>query len=83
MLQLMLQNVNISTMNLDDCIFKDQNHLDQKYQSRDNIGVPYGILLEDTTLDSGYLKLRNRDTTLHEFVHISRIEDYLVKLFNA
>lgn len=70
-------------MNLDDCIFKDQNQLDQKYHSRDNIGIPYGILLEDSTLDTGFLHLRNRDTTLHEQVHISRIEDYLIKIFNA
>lgn len=70
-------------MDLEECLFQEPELLALKYQNRDNIGVPYGILLEDDTLETGFLKLRNRDTTLHESIHISCIEDYLLKILNS
>lgn len=57
--------------------------LESKYLHDDSIGVPYGILLEPDSLVTGFFKLRNRDTTLLETVHISQLESYLLKIFNS
>lgn len=83
LLQLMFEKVKISTIALDQCQYKTKFDLDTKYVQDDSIGVPYSILLEPNVLETGILKLRCRDTTLHEQVHIAHIEAYLVKIFNS
>lgn len=83
LLQLIFEKAQISTMNLSECQFRSQFDLDTKCLSDDSIGVPYGILLEPNVLETGILKLRCRDTTLYEQVHISQIEEYLVQIFNS
>ena len=40
---------------------------------QDEIGTPYAVTLEDSTLTNGIVTLRNRDTTLSEFLHLSEI----------
>ena len=40
---------------------------------QDEIGTPYTVTVQDSTLTNGIVTLRNRDTTLSEFLHISEI----------
>jgi len=47
----------------------------------DRIGIPYSLIIEDETLKSGLLKLRNRDTSLEETIHITDIPNYLLNIF--
>lgn len=48
-----------------------------------SIGIPYSLVVDDNTLKTGLLELRNRDTTLSETIHISDIPSYIVKIFNS
>lgn len=83
LLQLILEKASITSLDLSKCEFKNKTDLDQTYYRDDAIGIPYSILLDARSLETGFLKLRNRDTTIHETVHISRLEAYLVKIFNS
>lgn len=47
----------------------------------DKIGVTYNLILESKSLQNGLIKLRNRDTTISEIIHISDIPNYLLKIF--
>lgn len=80
---LILEKANISIINLEKFIFTHKDDLDREYVNMDSIGVPYGITLEEETLQSGLMKLRNRDTTLCENIHISYIPHYLLKIFQS
>ncbi|XP_049817230.1 DNA polymerase subunit gamma-2, mitochondrial isoform X2 [Aethina tumida] len=51
------------------------------YQQFDQMGVPYNVVLTDSTLKDGIAFLRSRDTTLKEQVHVSDIVKYVEKLF--
>lgn len=83
LLQLILEKAGVTTLDLSKCEFKNKTDLDQTHFRHDAIGIPYSVLLDARSLETGFLKLRNRDTTIHETVHISRIEAYLVKIFNS
>lgn len=49
----------------------------------DQIGIPYDIVLEESALEHGILKLRNRNTTLSESIHLSDIPSYLIKIIKS
>lgn len=51
------------------------------YEQFDQMGVPYNVVLTDSTLKDGIAFLRSRDTTLKEQVHVSDIVKYVEKLF--
>lgn len=65
----------IATINLD-----REVSVGRKFESVDEIGVPYSVLLEESSLIAGMLKLRSRNTTLCETIHISDIPEYPLKL---
>lgn len=78
---MLLQRSNISILSSDDCHFSTNSALEQKHNEMDTIGIPYGIILDSESLSLGFMKLRNRDTTLSETIHISYLTDYLPKIF--
>lgn len=80
---MLLQRCHISILNTDDCHFPDVSALEYKYKEIDTIGVPYSILLDATSLENGFIKLRNRDTTLAETIHISYLNDYIPHIFQS
>lgn len=47
--------------------------LDKYACQQDEIGTLYTVTVQDSTLTNGIVTLRNRDTTLSEFLHISEI----------
>ncbi|XP_053678259.1 DNA polymerase subunit gamma-2, mitochondrial [Anopheles nili] len=49
----------------------------------DVIGVPYALVVQDQTLQNGLLKLRSRDTTLCETIHVSDLPKYLLQIIHA
>lgn len=53
------------------------------FETLDSIGIPYAIILDEKALESGLFKLRSRNTTLSETIHLSDVNNYLVKIFNA
>lgn len=58
------------------------NDLDELILEKDKIGIPFDIIIDGEALHFGLLKLRNRDTTISEIVHISSLSDYLIKMLN-
>lgn len=72
---------NISILNESKIISKDE--LSQQYQIYDDIGIPYILLLDTSALESGMFKLRNRNTTLFETIHLSDVSNYLIRIFNS
>ncbi|XP_071037139.1 DNA polymerase subunit gamma-2, mitochondrial [Parasteatoda tepidariorum] len=57
--------------------------LESLFSSFDEMGVPYIIVLNETSLQSGIAGLRNRDTTLQEQVHITELTSKLVKYLKS
>jgi glycyl-tRNA synthetase (class II) len=52
---------------------KSCEELDKYTWEQDEIGTPYAVTVQESTLTNGIVTLRNRDTTLSEFLHISEI----------
>lgn len=80
---MLLQRSNISILYANDCHFVENTAVQRKFTEMDAIGIPYGILLDSDSLKSGFMKLRNRDTTLSETIHISQLSEYLPKIFQS
>uniref|UniRef100_A0A1A9Z447 Anticodon-binding domain-containing protein n=1 Tax=Glossina pallidipes TaxID=7398 RepID=A0A1A9Z447_GLOPL len=53
----------------------------EEFTRTDCLGIPYAILIEKDSLKTGLLKLRNRDSSLAETIHISDIKTYLFGIF--
>lgn len=70
-------------MDLDVNTFKNDEELDEVIRGKDEIGVPFDLIVDQESLNCGLLKLRSRDTTISEVVHISSLPDYLVKILNS
>lgn len=82
-ISILLERSNISVFKLDEFQFDDTSNLDQKHSEMDAIGVPYSLVVDDKSLKTGFLKLRNRDTTLSETIHITYLNDYLPQIFQS
>ncbi|XP_054743107.1 DNA polymerase subunit gamma-2, mitochondrial [Anastrepha obliqua] len=52
-------------------------------QKCDCLGIPYILIIDESTLMTGLLSLRSRDTTLEETIHISDIPGYLLQIFSS
>lgn len=64
-----------------DNLVRSTKELQQKFHQTDSIGVPYVLILDKESLKTGLLKLRNRDTTLAETIHLSDVPKYLLNIF--
>lgn len=80
-LSMMLKKHGITIFHADERIVPSQPLLNDKFTEMDAIGVPYELILEPSTLENGMMKLRNRDTTISETIHISCLPHYLLKIF--
>ncbi|XP_071107029.1 DNA polymerase subunit gamma-2-like isoform X1 [Haliotis cracherodii] len=50
-----------------------------QFRRNDELGIPYTVVLNDQTLDTGAITMRHRDTMLKEQVHIAKFKDRLVR----
>nr|XP_054762782.1 DNA polymerase subunit gamma-2, mitochondrial-like [Lytechinus pictus] len=57
--------------------------LENYYTMFDEMGVPFTILLNENTLKSGILRVRNRDTTLMQQLHITEVRDMILRHLEA
>lgn len=57
------------------------SQMDNELITADSFGIPYAILLDENSIKTGIMKLRSRDTTLSETIHISDIPNYLLNIF--
>lgn len=80
-IQMLLNRSKITTFDLVNHSFNNKSVLDSKFNETDAIGIPYGLILDEISLQNGFMKLRSRDTTLSETIHISQLNDYVSKIF--
>uniref|UniRef100_A0A0K8VWP6 DNA polymerase subunit gamma-2, mitochondrial n=1 Tax=Bactrocera latifrons TaxID=174628 RepID=A0A0K8VWP6_BACLA len=58
------------------------NKMEEELFKCDSLGIPYAVIINESTLLNGLLKLRSRDTTLEETIHISDLPNYLLQIFS-
>lgn len=73
----------IEILNESKTAIRNQKELNGRLEKFDRIGVPYAIVLDEKALESGLFKLRNRNTTLSETIHLSDVTKYLIKIFTS
>ncbi|XP_050969140.1 DNA polymerase subunit gamma-2, mitochondrial [Labeo rohita] len=57
--------------------------LENLHTKYDEMGVLFTVMVSESTLKSGLLLVRNRDTTIRETMHISEIKCFLLKYIAA
>lgn len=75
---LYLNQINVLVMQI-----SSENELESKYDYLDELGVPYAIYLPLSVVKDGICHIRNRDTTLHEEMHLSQIGKQFNSIMNA
>lgn len=64
----------LTTLLLPDTTKKAQ---DSQLTQHDEMGIPFTVIVSDSTLSNGIIHLYSRETTLQEQVHISKLPDYM------
>ncbi|KAK3930360.1 DNA polymerase subunit gamma-2, mitochondrial [Frankliniella fusca] len=72
-----LRQNGLSTLFLPDILKKSH---DSQLVRNDEMGIPFTIVLSDSTLNDGIIWLYSRETTLKEQVHISKVPEYMTLL---
>lgn len=82
---LLLKAKKISTLNLENnnVPYSQLSNLQAEMQKLDIIGVPFTLILEKECLSSGMIKLRNRDTTIPELIHLTDIPNYICQIMKS
>jgi glycyl-tRNA synthetase len=57
----------------------DRGNVGKRYYAQDEIGTPYCVTVDYTTLEDETVTIRDRDTTKQERIKIDEITDYLKK----
>lgn len=52
-------------------------------KNADLYGIPYSLLIDNESLSTGFIKLRSRDTTLMETIHLNDLPIYLLNILNV
>lgn len=78
---MLLQQSNISVIQTNNLLHSPRTNLDDQFNRIDAIGIPFSLVLDGESLRMGFVRLRNRDTTLLETIHICQLTDYLAKIF--
>ncbi|XP_036054305.1 DNA polymerase subunit gamma-2, mitochondrial [Onychomys torridus] len=60
-----------------------QSSLEHLYSKYDEMSILFTVLVTETTLESGLVQLRSRDTTMKEMMHISKLKDFLIKYLES
>lgn len=79
LINLQLGEKNLNVLNRID----SRETLEKNFSHADQIGIPYSLILGRESLETGLLKLRNRNTTLSEVIHISDVPDYVEKVIQG
>ncbi|KAM7351950.1 DNA polymerase subunit gamma-2, mitochondrial [Cochliomyia hominivorax] len=61
----------------------NQSQLEKELIHCDCLGIPYILMVNNDSIKTGLIKLRSRDTTLFETIHISDIQNYISHIFKA
>ncbi|MEK7070457.1 MAG: His/Gly/Thr/Pro-type tRNA ligase C-terminal domain-containing protein, partial [Patescibacteria group bacterium] len=59
----------------------DRGNIGKRYASQDEIGTPFCITIDYTSLEDDTVTVRNRDTSKQDRVSISSLQPYLLQFF--
>lgn len=76
-------DANIEVLNDSKLKLQEDGQIEKQLEQFDDIGIPYTVMLNLQALESGLFRLRNRNTTLSETIHISDVTNYLIKIFTS
>lgn len=65
------------------CDFDNRGNPGKFYNSNDEIGTPFCVMVDFQTLEDGTVTIRHRDTTKQERIKIEEIKNFLTKEINA
>lgn len=82
-IELLVESTDPNISILNESKISSLDELSSQYKIYDDIGIPYILVLDPSALEHGMFKLRNRNTTLSETIHISDVSNYLTKIFNS
>ena len=57
--------------------YDESGSIGKRYRREDALGTPYCITIDDETINSGTVTIRNRDTMKQEIIKIEDIENYI------
>ncbi len=61
--------------------YDEAGSIGKRYRRNDAIGTPYAITIDDETINSGVVTVRDRDTMLQEKISLQDLEKYLSNKF--
>lgn len=59
------------------CVYDETANIGKRYRRQDAIGTPYCITIDDTTLASDVVTIRNRDTMEQEAIAVQDVASYI------
>lgn len=59
------------------CEFDDSGNIGKRYRRQDEIGTPYCVTVDYTTIDDQTVTVRDRDSMRQERIHMDKLEPYL------
>lgn len=62
--------------------YDDTASIGKRYRRQDSIGTPYCVTIDEETLNSGVVTVRDRDTMKQESVRLDELINYLKKAFD-
>ncbi len=57
----------------------DRGNIGKRYLAQDEIGTPYTVTIDFTTLEDGAVTVRNRDTTVQDRIQIENLPAYIAE----
>lgn len=76
LINLELESKSLNVLNRIECM----KPLEENILHADRMGIPHSLILGGDSLETGLIKLRSRNTTLSEVVHISDIPSYVERV---
>lgn len=58
-------------------VWDDRGNIGKRYLAQDEIGTPWCVTVDFTTLEDGQVTVRNRDTTKQERIAIDAVSEYI------
>ena len=63
--------------------YDESGTIGKRYRRSDAIGTPYCVTIDDETLNSNTVTIRNRDTMEQETIKIDDLVEYISKVINS
>lgn len=79
--RMLISRAGISTYMSEKDYCTNETAQNRRIEHFDRIGIPYVLLIGAECLEQGFLRLRNRDTTISETIHLSDVPNYLLDIF--